>query len=107
MIIDMKKQVNKSSVFSKQLIDAIKQNLENKKQTILLINRRGFSTHTICEACGNTIECKKCSIPLIYHRANNRLRCHYCNFEQNLITVCPECGSQAIKYSGIGTQRVE
>jgi len=107
MIIDMKKQINKSSVFSKQLINAIKQNLEEKKQSILLINRRGFSTHTICEACGITIECKKCSIPLIYHRANNKLRCHYCGFEQNLVTTCTECGSQTIKYVGTGTQKVE
>jgi len=107
MVIDMKKQINKSSVFSKQLINALKQNLEEKKQSILLINRRGFSTHTICECCGHTIECKKCSIPLIYHRSNNKLRCHYCNFEQNLVTECPECGSQAIKYTGTGTQKVE
>jgi len=107
IIIDMKKQINKSSVFSKHLINAIKQNLEDKKQSILLINRRGFSTHTLCEACGHTVECKKCSIPLIYHRANNKLRCHYCNYEQNLVRTCPKCGSEAIKYIGTGTQKVE
>jgi primosomal protein N' (replication factor Y) len=107
MVIDMKKQSNKSSVFSKNLTNALEQNLKDKKQSILLINRRGFSTNTLCQECGYTAECTKCSIPLIYHRSNNKLRCHYCGFEQTPIKTCPECKSEAIKYIGTGTQKVE
>lgn len=107
MIIDMKNQSNKNSVFSKNLVNALEQNLKEKKQSILLINRRGFSTHTLCQNCGYTAECTKCSIPLIYHRTNNKLRCHYCGFEQNPIKTCPECKTDSIKYFGTGTQKVE
>ncbi|MDD3420554.1 MAG: primosomal protein N' [Candidatus Gastranaerophilales bacterium] len=108
-IIDMRDEMaNKNhSIFSRSLKNAMEANLANKKQTILLINRRGFSTVVHCPACGYVAECKKCSIPLILHKTTDTLRCHYCNYEQEMIDECPECGFDAMMTSGIGTQRVE
>lgn len=108
-VIDMREEMaNKNrSIFSRALKSAIGQNLQNKKQTILLINRRGFSTVVHCPSCGYIAECKKCSIPLIMHKTTDTLRCHYCNYERGILEICPECGYDAIASSGIGTQRVE
>ena len=108
-IIDMCQEIfrGRKSIFSAALKRSIEKNLENKKQTILLINRRGFSTQIFCPSCGYVAECRKCSIPLILHKTNNRLRCHYCSYEQNLLSECPQCSSGIIKYYGMGTQRVE
>jgi primosomal protein N' (replication factor Y) len=108
-VIDMREELaNKNrSIFSRALKNAIEANLANKKQTILLINRRGFSTVVHCPACGYVAECKKCSIPLILHKTTDTLRCHYCNYEQEMLDICPECGFDAMMTSGIGTQRVE
>lgn len=95
------------SIFSDILRHEIEQNLADKKQTILLVNRRGFATTTTCQACGHIVECPKCSIPLIYHKQTDSLRCHYCNHEQDLPKYCPECGEETIKNYGLGTQKVE
>lgn len=96
-----------NSIFSRTLTNAIQKNLENKKQTLLLINRRGFSTFTMCQACQSVIQCPKCAIPLIWHASDNKLKCHYCNHEQDFPEFCPNCGSSALKRSGTGIQRVE
>lgn len=108
-IIDMRQEMqNKNfSIFSRTLKNAIKSNLEKKKQTILLINRRGFSTILHCPACGHIEECEKCSIPLIMHKTTNTLRCHYCNFEKEIPSNCPKCGFEGVVKSGMGTQKVE
>ncbi|MEI8388911.1 MAG: primosomal protein N' [bacterium] len=108
-VIDMREEYNtgNKSIFSRVLKHNLKRNLEKGKQSILLINRRGFSTYGQCANCGFVAECESCSIPLILHKTTNKLRCHYCNFEKNVLNTCPECGSGAIKYSGLGTQRVE
>ena len=108
-VIDMREEYNtgNKSIFSRVLKHNLKRNLEEGKQSILLINRRGFSTYGQCANCGFVAECESCSIPLILHKTTNKLRCHYCNFERNVLNTCPECGSGAIKYSGLGTQRVE
>lgn len=108
-IIDMREEMaNKNrSIFSRALSSAIEKNLQDNKQTILLINRRGFSTVMHCPSCGYVVECKKCSIPLIMHKTTNTLRCHYCNYEREILDTCAECGYDAIASSGIGTQRVE
>ena len=107
--VDMKKEMrlgNKTPI-SGALSDLIKSNLENKKQTILLINRRGYNTFIACNECGHIITCPNCSISLTYHSYNNRLMCHYCGYSKVLDNVCPECGSNAVRYSGFGTQRIE
>lgn len=108
-VIDMRVEMaNKNrSIFSRSLKKEIEANLANKKQTILLINRRGFSTVVHCPACGYIAECKKCSIPLIMHKTTDTLRCHYCNYETTMPEVCPECGFDVMVSSGLGTQRVE
>jgi len=108
-VIDMREEFNtgNKSIFSRALRHNLKKNLEESKQSILLINRRGFSTYGQCVNCGFVAECENCSIPLILHKTTNKLRCHYCNFERDFINTCPECGSGAFKYSGLGTQKVE
>ncbi len=87
--------------------ELIKSNLENKKQTILLINRRGYNTFIACDECGHIVTCPNCSISLTYHSFNNRLMCHYCGYSKVLDNVCPECKSNSVRYSGFGTQRIE
>ena len=95
------------SVISKPLQTAINETLGKKQQVILLINRRGFSTYTQCQACGHVIECPNCAIPMIWHSKDQRLKCHYCNQVEHFPDVCPECGSDALKNSGTGTQKIE
>lgn len=95
------------NVISKPLQTAIQETLDNGKQVILLINRRGFSTFTQCQACGHVIECPNCAIPMIWHAKDNILKCHYCNHVEKFPDTCPECGSDALKTSGTGTQKIE
>ena len=106
--VDMKAESkdNKSPI-SNTLKDLIQQNLDNNKQTILLINRRWFNTFIACNACGHVITCPNCSISLTYHSNNNRLMCHYCGYSKPLDNICPECGENSVRYSGYGTQRIE
>ncbi|MBP3696599.1 MAG: primosomal protein N' [Clostridia bacterium] len=96
-----------SRAISKTLYDSLKQNLENGRQSILLINRRGFHTFAACNSCGEVICCPQCSISMTYHTANNRLMCHYCGHSVPFSSVCPECGEDAVRYSGFGTQKIE
>ena len=95
------------NVISIPLQNAIKETLEKGQQVILLINRRGFSTFTQCKACGHVIECPNCAIPMIWHAKDQRLKCHYCNHTEYFPDFCPECGSDALKNSGTGTQKIE
>ena len=107
--VDMKKEIaagNKSPI-SETLQKLLEDNLNNNKQTILLINRRGYNTFIACNSCGHVITCPNCSISLTYHSYNNRLMCHYCGYSKPLDNVCPECGKNSIRYSGYGTQRIE
>lgn len=107
--VDMKKEIaqgNKSPI-SKTLQSLIADNLDKHKQTILLINRRGYNTFIACNSCGHVITCPNCSISLTYHSYNDRLMCHYCGYSKPLDNVCPECGKNSIRYSGYGTQRIE
>lgn len=95
------------SVISKPMQVEIRKTLDQGKQVILLINRRGFSTYTQCQACGHVIECPNCAIPMIWHAKDQMLKCHYCNHAEYFPDVCPECGSDAFKNSGTGTQKIE
>ncbi len=96
-----------SRAISKTLYDSLRQNLENGKQSILLINRRGFHTFAACNSCAEVICCPHCSISMTYHSANNRLMCHYCGYSVPFSSKCPECGEDAVRYSGFGTQKIE
>jgi len=96
-------------IFSPQLKEAITQRLERKEQTILFLNRRGYSSALICEKCGEVCGCPNCSLALTYHRPEQVLRCHICGFSQQVPAVCPneKCKNPGIRYSGLGTQKVE
>ncbi|MEE1245990.1 MAG: primosomal protein N' [Acutalibacteraceae bacterium] len=107
-IVDMLTDaLSKSSNFSEELKDRLEYNLENGKQSILLINRRGYNTFAECKACGHVMTCPSCSISMTYHHANGRLMCHYCGYSEPFTSVCPECGSNDLRYSGTGTQKIE
>lgn len=107
--VDMKQEIklgNKSPISSK-LKELIQHTLDNNKQAILLINRRGYNTFIACNECGHIVTCPNCSISLTYHSYNNRLQCHYCGYSKVLDNICPECNSDSVRYSGYGTQRIE
>ena len=108
-VVDMRNElaIGNKSMISLKLQDKIQKNLLNKKQTILFLNRRGYSTFIMCRECGYVAKCKNCNISLTYHRNINKLRCHYCGFETNIIKECPECKSSKVKYFGTGTQKLE
>ncbi len=92
---------------SNELYAAVEECLENKKQAILLMNRRGFNTFASCGTCKTVLTCPRCSISLTYHSANKKLMCHYCGYAAEYSDTCPECGEKAVRYSGFGTQRIE
>ncbi len=108
-IIDLREELAKGnkSMISTRLYEEIEKNLKEKKQTILYLNRRGFSTFVMCRNCGHTVKCKNCDINLTYHSNKNKLKCHYCGYEEKIVTKCPECGSNQIRYFGTGTQKLE
>ncbi len=95
------------SIISNELYSEIEEVLEDKKQAILLMNRRGFNTFATCESCKTVVTCPNCSISLTYHNANNRLMCHYCGYSMKFTDTCPTCNNKTIKYAGFGTQRIE
>ena len=92
---------------SKPLEDEINKTLANKHQTILFLNRRGFTHFFRCNQCGYELKCKNCSVPLTYHKSENRLRCHYCGWSIYPPESCPQCGSLDIGSSGFGTEFIE
>lgn len=109
LVVDMKEEMlhGNFSVFSDAMVRLIEHTLIHKEQMILLLNRRGYSTFVMCRTCGETIMCPNCDISLVYHRNDERLRCHYCEHSEEVPHVCPSCGSKKIKYFGSGTQKVE
>ena len=108
-VIDLKLELanGNRSILSTKLYTEIENNLKTKKQTILFLNRRGYSTFVMCRDCGYVVKCKNCNITMTYHSKGNKLKCHYCGHEQKNVSVCPECNSKNIKYFGTGTQRLE
>jgi primosomal protein N' (replication factor Y) len=111
-VVDMRQAARKEKgtlVFSPQLKEAITKRLEKGEQTILFLNRRGYSSSLQCEKCGHVCECPNCSLALTYHRPENLLRCHLCGYNERVPKVCPndKCKNPAIRYSGLGTQKVE
>ena len=108
-VVDLKQELanGNRSMISRKLYESIEKNLQAKKQTILFLNRRGYSTFIMCRDCGYTAKCKNCNITMTYHIKQNKLKCHYCGYECNALTVCPDCKSNNIRYFGTGTQKLE
>ena len=108
-VIDLKMELanGNRSMLSNALQQAIEENLKEKRQTILFLNRRGYSTFIMCRECGYTVKCKNCDISMTYHKTENKLKCHYCGHEEKVVTICPECHSTKIRYFGTGTQKLE
>lgn len=92
---------------SRRLLDELEINLKRKEQSIILLNRRGYNTFVVCKKCSNVVTCPYCSISMTYHSSNNRLMCHYCGYTTNMVDKCSVCGSENIRYSGVGTQKIE
>lgn len=99
--------VANAGILSEKLRAAITARLERREQTILFLNRRGFNTSLTCTACGETVQCQDCSIPMTLHKHDNRLVCHVCGARRLPPSKCPSCADPAIKFAGYGTERVE
>ena len=107
-IVDMRAELAAGNPreISLSLEDAIRRNLDAGKQTILLLNRRGYQTMAQCEDCREVLKCTKCSVPMVYHKAAHKVLCHYCGSQMEPPTVCPACGGK-LQYWGFGTQKAE
>jgi primosomal protein N' (replication factor Y) len=109
-IIDMRREfleARKQATFSRALMDEVNQRLDNGEQTMLLLNRRGFSNIVACRACGERLQCVNCSVTLTYHRRDRRMLCHYCNYAIAVPGKCPQCSSEHLQFIGVGSERVE
>jgi primosomal protein N' (replication factor Y) (superfamily II helicase) len=95
------------SAISPTLEKAMRNALDKRGQVMLLLNRRGFSTHVHCPSCGYVAECKHCDLALTYHRGRNSLLCHYCGFEEAPYQKCPTCALPSIRYQGLGTEKLQ
>ena len=107
-IVDMRAELASGNPreISLAMEDAIRHNLDAGKQTILLLNRRGYQTMAQCEDCREVLKCQKCSVPMVYHKSAHKVLCHYCGSQMEPPTVCPTCGGK-LQYRGFGTQKAE
>ena len=111
-VVDLRLEERKTkggaqAIFSIPLREAIRLRLERGEQTMLFLNRRGYSTSLQCDKCGYVAGCPNCSVTLTFHRRAQELRCHICNHEAGVPSTCPQCNNPSIRYSGLGTERVE
>jgi primosomal protein N' (replication factor Y) len=109
-VLDMRKMARSpgaEAICAPSLLDAIQRRLTKAEQTILFLNRRGFSTTMLCQACGHVCKCPDCSVALTYHRDAAQLACHICGHRTRAPKACPACQDPAIRHSGVGTQKVE
>ena len=109
-IVDMKFEFQHSSedqLFSRPLVQEVTERLGRGEQVMILLNRRGYSSVVLCRACGETLQCKNCSIALTFHKAGYRMECHYCGYKQGVPKRCPRCNSEYIYFLGAGSEKVE
>jgi primosomal protein N' (replication factor Y) (superfamily II helicase) len=109
-LIDMRTEfleTRKQAPFSRRLLEAVAHRLDNGEQTIILLNRRGFSSFVACRSCGERVQCANCSVTLTFHRRDRRLLCHYCGYAERVPSCCPKCQSEHIYFLGIGSEKVE
>ena len=110
MIVDMRREAEKQKrypVFSDLLLNAIEKRLERSEQVMLFLNRRGYSTALNCRGCGKVLECEHCSVPMKYHKDEEKLLCHLCGNTMPVTSTCPACKQSTLAYHGVGTQKVE
>ena len=107
-IVDMVGELldGNTSVYSRKLISKLTECINNKKQAILFINRRGFASFVMCRECGYRAKCDDCEVSLVYHKEDNEMKCHFCGKRYRMLTNCPNCNSTNIKYGALGTERV-
>lgn len=107
-IIDMMNELRggNSGIFSNQLICDLANIINNKKQAMIFINRRGYSSFLRCRDCGYIAKCSDCDVSLVYHQEDNRLKCHYCGKQYKVLSRCPKCGSENIKHGAVGTEQI-
>ena len=108
--VDMRlefQEVGRESVLSRRLLAALQDRLRRREQSLVLLNRRGFSTFVLCRECGEQIQCRQCSIPMTLHLRQKRLRCHYCDASRPVPVACPSCRSAQLHFGGTGTERLE
>lgn len=108
-MVDMRLELENGNKtpFSARLMEELQKNIHSSQQSILFLNRRGFSTFVICRSCGYTMKCPECNIALTFHSKNERLICHYCGFTVKNPEACPSCQSKSIRHFGVGTQKIE
>lgn len=109
-IIDMRQEfveTRQNHLFSRSLAEQIEEKIKVGEQAMILLNRRGFSMHVMCRACGERVECENCSVTLTYHRREERLLCHYCDFAAPVPRKCPSCDSEYVYFQGSGSEKVE
>lgn len=108
-LVDMKQEYENGNkgIFSDALYQALEENLRKKEQSMLLLNKRGYSHGVICKTCGYTQKCPSCDVTMTYHASNERVICHYCGYTEKAVHACPSCQSTELKQSGVGTQQVE
>ena len=109
-IVDMRNVFSrhgKPRVFSDELLEAIRETREREEQSIILLNRRGYSSFILCRSCGETVQCPNCDVTLTYHRSERVIVCHYCNHREAVPGACPSCGKKYIYYVGEGTEQLE
>ena len=108
--IDLKeqhKQKQMQGIFSTPLLESLQAALDAGEQAILFQNRRGYSPILECQVCGWTAQCRHCDVSLTFHKHSNRLRCHYCGYQTEPVTLCPACGSGKVTLLGFGTEKIE
>jgi primosomal protein N' (replication factor Y) len=108
--VDMRREfeeVGRESILSRRLAAALTERIGRGEQSLVLLNRRGFSTFALCRACGEQVECRRCSIAMTLHLREKRLRCHYCGDSRSVPETCPRCGSGHLHFGGTGTERLE
>jgi primosomal protein N' (replication factor Y) len=109
-LVDMRgefQQTGSDQIFSRQLIQEVTDRLQRGEQAMILLNRRGYSSVVLCRSCGETLQCKNCTIAMTYHKAAHRMECHYCGYRQIVPQRCPACDSEHIFFLGAGSEKVE